>query len=116
MSKGPSSGTPDGAEVLFFSHEDTLGPGLYAVSADGEPTLRRFASKAGNLTLGLAWSLDGERLAIRTAPLSGVAIRSPIPEYAETVLWTVAADGSDVRVLVRQGPEGELVAVGEAAR
>ena len=116
---GPFAWTPDGAEVLFRAHEESGPadvPGLYAVTADGEPVIRRFAGLAGNWIIGLAWSPDGARLAVLTEPLSVHSYRSPSAPYADTVLWTVAADGSDLRVLVRQGPEGKLVAEGEAAR
>ena len=116
---GPFAWTPDGAEVLFRAHEESGPadrPGLYAVTADGEPVIRRFAGLAGNWIIGLAWSPDGARLAVLTEPLSVDSYRSPSAPYADTVLWTVAADGSDARALVRLSVDGELVATGESAR
>ena len=117
----------DGAEVLFDScDEDGPGsvPGLYAVTVDGEPVIRRFAGLGGNFIRGLAWSGDGARLAVLTAPLSYWSTRPPAAyadtrpsaPYADTALWTVAANGSDARVLVRLSVDDELVAAGETAR
>ena len=118
---GPLAWTPDGAEVLFDSIEESRPTnilGLYAVTADGEPVIRRVASLARPTPLGIAWSPDGTRLAI-LAELFGhnVASLGYTPAAAAldgTVLWTVAADGSDQRALVRQDPDGQLVATGEA--
>ena len=118
---GPLAWTPDGAEVLFDSIEESRPTnilGLYAVTADGEPVIRRVASLARPTPLGIAWSPDGTRLAI-LAELFGHNVASlgytaAAAALDGTVLWTVAADGSDQRALVRQDPDGQLVATGEA--
>ena len=118
---GPLAWTPDGAEVLVASYEE-FGPGrvpgLYAVTADGEPVIRRVASLARTTLLGIAWSPDGTRLAILAKLFGhstfGVGYTAAAAALDGTLLWTVAADGSDQRALVRQDPDGQLVATGEA--
>ena len=85
---------------------------LFAVSVDGPPRIRRVAQFV-NEPLGLAWSPAGTRLAVRQNPLLPCGNLATCP-HAGVVLFTVAADGSDMNVLVRIGPGGELVAEGEA--
>ncbi len=54
---------------------------------------------------GMAWSPDGSRLAIVTQPSRlgrAIAYKDGVYEYEVVpVLYTVSADGSDIRVLVR---------------
>ena len=85
---------------------------LFAVSVDGPPRIRRVAQFV-NEPLGLAWSPAGARLAVRQNPLLPCGNLATCP-HAGVVLFTVAPDGSDMNVLVRIGPGGELVAEGEA--
>ena len=85
---------------------------LFAVSVDGPPRIRRVAQFV-NEPLGLAWSPAGTRLAVRQNPLLPCGNLATCP-HAGVVLFTVAPDGSDMNVLVRIGPGGELVAEGEA--
>ena len=103
---GPLLWSPAGTEIFY----DSYGDWLFAVAVGGEHRIRKVAARLGE-ALGLAWSPDGERLAVRVPPYE-----SDISAYARIVLYTVAPDGSDLQVLVRVGPEGELVAEGEAAR
>ena len=104
--------TPDGAEVLFDSIEESRPTnilGLYAVTVDGEPVIRRVTGFAYPNIAVMAWSPDGTRLAILARRFGSTA--GPL---ADTVLSMVALDGSDQRALVRQDPDGQLVATGEA--
>ncbi len=82
--------SPDGSEVWF---QLTTRRALTAVTVATKQQ-RTFAELHG--IHGMAWSPDGSRLAVVMAPRE----RQPI------VLYTVAADGSDLQVLVRVGPEG----------
>ena len=82
--------SPDGSEVWF---QLTTRRALTAVTVATKQQ-RTFPELSG--IRGMAWSPDGSRLAVVMAPRE----RQPI------VLYTVAADGSDVQVLVRVGPEG----------
>ena len=115
---GPLVWSPDGAEVLFFSYSSsspTPDRGVYAVTADGEPVIRSFAVLNLNDNLGMAWSPDGARLVVSSRPFSvSPDVIHPSRPYADVVLWTVAAKGGDLQVLVRARPNGELVAQGEA--
>ena len=118
---GPPVWSPDGTEV-FFGHSEVRPddeplsiPGLFAVSVQGAPRIRRVTDLGTTDILGLAWSPDGGRLAVLMTPFSYYKDLVLNP-YADVVLYTVAPDGSDLRVLARQGPDGELVAEGEAAR
>ena len=88
---------PNGSHILFMSHviEDSSSPNVYVVNPDGSGILK-IAEGRGTAA---SWSPDGSRIAV----------------YRETtfdsnvVLYLVAPDGSDKRILVREGG-GELVA------
>ena len=82
--------SPDGSEVWF---QLTTRRALTAVTVATKQQ-RTFPELSG--IRGMAWSRDGSRLAVVIQPVS----------VGGQVLYTVAADGSDVQVLVRVGPEG----------
>ncbi len=83
--------SPDGAEVWFQLYSPSIS--LTAVTvATGEQ--RDLPELDG--VWGMAWSLDGSRLAVVTQPSA----------LGGEVLYTVAADGSNKQVLVRVGPDG----------
>ncbi len=77
------SWSPDGSEILF---------GLFVVKADGS-SMRKLPGR-GNYA---SWSPDGSRIAVYAGSDSAV------------VLYTVAPDGSDSRVLVEKAADGSLV-------
>ena len=83
--------SPDGSQILF-----SLGETMHVVNIDG--------SNHRNIGRGHSgvWSPDGSRVAS--------TIFTPDRSYA--VLYTMAPDGSDVRVLARRGDDGVLEAVG----
>ncbi len=83
--------SPDGSEVLFklAAHKTPL---VAVAVATGE---QRTVAELNGIN-GMAWSPDGSRMAVVTQPV----------ELGGAVLYTVAADGSDLQVLVRVGPEG----------
>ena len=118
---GPPLWSSDGTEVfvgyteLRPDSETFYTPGLHAIAVSGEHAVRRTTELGTNAIRGMAWSLDGARLAVLMKPFS-IADDLVLDEYADVVLYTVAPDGSDLRVLVRVGHDGELVAAGEAAR
>ena len=92
---------------------DDAGPteenGLLAMTVEAPHVLRRVASPTTEV-LGLSWSPDGTRPAVRADPFTG---GSSNPD-GDAALYTVATDGSDFRVLVREGPDGKPVAVEDA--
>ena len=91
--------SPDGSHLLY-----SCGQQFCVVDLDGElvgRTPEEFARERGRAatagaTAGAAaWAPDGSRVAVRAAG-------NPTPN-GEVVLYTMAPDGSDVRVLVRGG-------------
>ena len=83
--------SPDGAHILYG-----CGYQLCVVNLDGEIVGRspeEFANERGRAAA--AWAPDGSRVAVRAAG-------NPTPNGA-VALYTMAPDGSDVRVLVRGG-------------
>ncbi len=83
--------SPDGEHILYG-----CGYQLCVVNLDGEVVGRspkEFAKDRGRAAA--TWSPDGSRIAVRAAG-------NPTPN-GEVVLYTMAPDGSDVRVLVRGG-------------
>ena len=87
--------SPDGEHILY-----ACGQQFCVVDLDGELVGRspeEFAKERGRAAA--AWAPDGSRIAVRAAG-------NPTPN-GEVVLYTMAPDGSDVRVLVRgAGDEG----------
>ena len=83
--------SPDGAHILYG-----CGYQLCVVNLDGEivgRTPEEYAYELGRAAA--AWAPDGSRVAVRAAG-------NPTPNGA-VALYTMAPDGSDVRVLVRGG-------------
>ena len=93
---------PDGSHFLY-----SCGQQFCVVDLDGEIVGRspeEFANERGRARAAAAWAPDGSRIAVRT---SG----GPTPD-GEVVLYTMAPDGSDVRVLVRGVGDGGLELAG----
>ncbi len=106
---GPLIWSPDGAEIYGLrAYSGGEGSALYGVSIEEEPRIRLVAPPVDRV-MGLAWSPDRTRLAVRMEPHSRCSNLDACP-YADVVLYTVAPDGSDLRVLVRVGRDRELVA------
>ena len=85
--------SPDGERLLYG-----CGGWVCVVDLEGEPV----GGVAGGLP---AWTADGQRLV-----LYNLAHGDHIGHRDEIALTSVAPDGSDRRVLVRDGADGELVA------
>ena len=98
--------SPDGSEILVGSYYFADGQevvserGLFSVSVDGEGRMRRVTPEGA--IQALAWSGDRTRLAVLTDSSRQLA------NDIDALVYTVAADGSDIRVLVRAGPGGPL--------
>ena len=89
---GSVSWSPDGSQIRFSLGWE--GDGLYVVNIDGSG-LRLISGEGYG-----AWSPDGSRIA------------RVEPEGLGTVLYVMAPNGSDTRILVRRGDDGALEAVG----
>ena len=99
--------SPDGSELRFVATQDVpIGEnsyrkvtGVHAIKTDGSGLQMMAELEHPGLT---AWSPDGSRIAVRveTTRLNG---------DSNVVLYTVARDGSDMRVLVRKGLGGNLI-------
>ena len=96
--------SPDGAHVLY-----TCGAHVCVVTTDGTP-VGQSPVPLPNGSLA-AWSPDGTRIAVGTVGLnrSSVSVRSG----RQVVLYTMAPDGSEARVLVAADPNARerLIAV-----
>ena len=79
------SWSPDGSEILF---------GSYVIEADGAPQTLRHLGPGNHAS----WSPDGSKIVVYTGSDS------------TAVLYTVARDGSDGRILVEQAEDGSLIA------
>ncbi|MCY4113321.1 MAG: PQQ-binding-like beta-propeller repeat protein [Chloroflexi bacterium] len=94
------SWSPDGSMILF-----SCGDHICIVTADGA----HVGVSPLTLVYGLtaAWSPDGSRIALGNLEL-------PRPKSDESVaLYSMAPDGSDLRILLRHGAEGDLRAIGK---
>lgn len=94
------SWSPDGTEILVASQQ-----GLHFIQPDGSGLRmvdEKVAFDAYDMTLGIAvaWSPDGERIALY---MPGSAYFNVWPQ-----LYTIARDGTDRRDLVRRDDEGNL--------
>ena len=81
------SWSPDGSEILF---------GSYVITADGSAVTRELPWPGAHSY----WSPDGSRIAVYSGDVSSV------------VIYTLAADGSDARVLVEETADGLVPANG----
>ena len=94
----PPRWSPDGARLLYGL--DGCANGVCVVDLKGQPV------PVGRMSARLpAWSADGRRLA-----LYNLAHGGHFGQRDKVVLASSAVDGSDGRVLVREGADGELVA------
>ena len=95
--------SPDGSALLFGLFVASVDSSMLVVLASPDrrgapPPYRRRGHSPLELYSLTSWSKDGARIAILT-------------EY-HSVLYTVARDGSDSRVLVEKDEDGNLVAAG----
>ena len=112
--------SPDGTEVLVryvAEREGQTTIGLYAIAVEGEHAVRlvtEVAKPGRSEILGMAWSPDGARLALLMRPsLYSSGGRRTIDNLdGDVVLYTIAPDGSNRQVLVREDREGKLEAAG----
>ena len=90
--------SPDGTRLVFISDELGL-PGVYVIDVDGLTIPTRLTPTGMNAG-DPRWSPDGDRIAFRGAS----ALTTEVVLEYPTQLWTIAADGSDLRALpVRSG-------------
>ena len=96
--------SPDGAHVLY-----TCGAHVCVVKTDGTP-VGQSPVPLPNGSLA-AWSPDGTRIAVGTVGLNWASASAR--SGGEVVLYTMAPDGSDARVLVAADPDARerLIAV-----
>ena len=90
--------SPDGEQILY-----TCGLAVCVVEVDGTPVGRSPINRMDQTTRPVAaWSPDGARIAIAGTRV----LRKDI------VLYTMAPDGTDLRILVRRDAEAGLQALG----
>lgn len=97
--------SPDGSQILYTC------PGVvYVVGVDGTPVGRSLLPVDPNQVVVAAWSPDGTRIAVGTGWTTS---HTPIPYDEPPInLFTMAPDGSDMRILLRTSGE-RLELVGE---
>ena len=95
--------SPSGDRLLY-----TCGLRICVVALDGTPVGRSpIEWPSGSVA---AWSPDGSRIAVAAG--AGAAWESPfVIDVVDPILYTMAPDGTDVRVLVRYDAAGRLRAV-----
>ena len=97
------SWTPDGQSLRFVFAPSEFRYGLYQLSLGASnPQLIAEVPRGARIV----WSPDGSRALVSELTTSRY-------EEGEELLYTIAADGSDKRVLVRFGPVGPVAANGE---
>ena len=100
-----ASWSPDGTHILFgafVAKADSSGLFILPRPDSGAPGAQgRFWDLLPNAYSRTSWSPDGSRIAIQSAHSSAIS-----------VLYTVAPDGSDSRVLVVRGEDGSLSGAG----
>ena len=129
--------SPDSRRIAFAKREVEDGGyvavRIYTIGIDGTDVRELISFPEGEVvwTDNISWSPDGSEIlfgsyivdtdtyALRTFPASELASLSPVDSRIAVynqiigpggVLYTVARDGSDVRVLVEQDEDGNLVA------
>ena len=106
----------DGSEIRFVGapesmQSDDAAPayaGIFSVAVDGSDM--RIIADIEWPSL-VSWSPDGSRVAVRIAPTT--FSRDDKIVVPEVVLYTLASDGSDKRILARRTPIGKLAAESE---
>ena len=91
--------SPDGSMIMY-----SCGESLCVVSTDGVAlSTSPFTLRHGMIG---AWSPDGSRIAV-------AKLKLPRPAYDDDIaLFTMAPDGTDVRILLRHDSEGDLHPLG----
>ena len=97
------SWSPDGSEIFFLGYNPEYGAGpLYATTLDGAAT-RSVGGVPGEGRM--AWSPAGSRLAVLVdLPFHPSTVDTFNP--SRVALYTIASDGSDLAVLVRNSLQG----------
>ena len=98
--------SPDGTEILYGSSSSRSDRSIVVVTVESSE-VRTVGEFPGSRQRTAAWSPDGRRIAFYVNFGVGIWVD---PEEANVVLLTVARDGSDRRILVREN-EDRLVAV-----
>ena len=100
----PPVWSPDGRRLAFVGVDVSDGFGLYTVAADGAELQQLSDLRPLTKTVGSApaWSPDGSRIVI--------AIDDE-PSLPDVVLYSMAPDGTGLRMLVRRDGDGGIEAV-----
>ena len=94
--------SPDGEHILY-----TCGPAVCVVEVDGTPVGRSPINLTGQTSRSVpAWAPDGARIAIVNTERRDLNLRQHV------VVYTMAPDGTDLRILVRHDADAGLQALG----
>ena len=105
------SWSPDGTKILLLVDEHAT-PEIHTIGADGSGVTKlRVRNPSPDSIRDMAWSPDGTRLAI-SGEFRASGRNPEIDPAAERALVTMAADGTDVRVLAGRQADGRLVGLG----
>ena len=123
--------SPDGSKILFVENRKLAGhdcdspttDGIYVVGVDGSGLVRLGTVEPEvYLYAAAAWSPDGRKIAV-SAEGDSEARKVFGCDYADsaaegvprsTILFTMAADGSDIRLLAEAGADGRVESLGVA--
>ncbi len=97
--------SPDGSKILYTCHGV-----VHVVAVDGTPVGRSLLYQARDQVVVAAWSPDGTRIAVGSGwelpTISGRFDKVPPVTFGNVppvILYTMAPDGSDMRILLRNG-------------
>jgi hypothetical protein len=96
--------SPDGRSIAFNSGRIGDG-GIFVIGVDGTG-LKRLTNEPGTNDFAPTWSPDGSRIVFR---------RDPREPGAQGEIWSMAADGSDLRNLTQTSSSGEDIPSGGGA-
>ena len=101
----------DGSRILVHTNERRF-PVIHHIGADGaDPVSMAVRHPTSRAVEDAAWSPDGTRVAI-SGEFESHSVATSIDLNVRPVLLTMAADGTDLRVLVGRGADGDLEALG----